>query len=211
MDRRELQVRGFVVPALAQQRVLPSATANPPPTTRAPAPPVSSTPSQATDTPPRMYIELGNRGNFDLPKSVLPSPAYMNSHGHRVVMDQVMLKSVITAWRNSMPDLNLKIEDTIALGDKIAIRLTLTGSYRAILLPTPLPRIGCPCGKHPGDGNADVPGEGWRDKGTGRNMTKSPCGLRWGGVRRIVRERPHSAPDTKSTPFPSMEAKSPCR
>jgi predicted ester cyclase len=82
-----------------------------------------------------MYIELWNTGNFDLLKSVLPLPAYMNSHGHRVVMDQAMLHRVITAWRTSMPDLNFKIEDTIAQGDKLAMRLTLTGSYRAILFP----------------------------------------------------------------------------
>jgi len=50
-----------------------------------------------------------------------------------------MLKRVITAWRNSMPDLNFKIQDTIAQGDKVAMRLTRSGSYRAIFFPTPLP------------------------------------------------------------------------
>lgn len=127
------------VPGLAQQRALPSATADPLQTTAVPAPPASSTASQTTDALPRMYIELWNTGNFDLLKSVLPSPAYMNSHGRRVVMDQAMLKRVITAWRNSMPDLNLKIEDTIAQGEKIAVRLTLTGSYQAILFPNTAP------------------------------------------------------------------------
>lgn len=62
---------------------MPSATANPPQTTGGPASPASPTPSQASDTLPRMYIELWNSGNFDLLKSVLPSPAYRNSHGHR--------------------------------------------------------------------------------------------------------------------------------
>lgn len=43
-----------------------------------------------------------------------------------------------------MPDLNFKIEDTIVQGDKVAMRLTFTGSYKERLFPgtaTPAPQI----------------------------------------------------------------------
>lgn len=70
----------------------------------------------------------------------------MVSHGNRVLLTAEMLRRVVTAWRKSMPDLNFKIEDTIIEGDKVAMRLTFTGSYKERLFagtaaPTPeIPR-----------------------------------------------------------------------
>ena len=44
-----------------------------------------------------------------------------------------------------MPDLNFKIEDTIIQGDKVAMRLTLTGTYKTQLFPfTALPGTALP-------------------------------------------------------------------
>ena len=61
------------------------------------------------------------------------SPFYMISHGNRVVVDEAMLIRVVNAWRGSMPDLNFKIEDTITQGNKVAMRLTFTGTYKTRL------------------------------------------------------------------------------
>lgn len=70
----------------------------------------------------------------------------MVSHGNRVLMTPEMLKRVVTTWRKSMPDLTFKIEDIMIEGDKVAMRLRFTGSYKERLFagtaaPTPeIPR-----------------------------------------------------------------------
>jgi len=123
-------------------------------------PPASSTPStapgsalpaQSDQTKPsadqspealaRQYVELWNTGNVESVKANYRG-FYMTSHGHRVMADYGMLSRVISFWRKSMPDLNLKIEDTVVQGDKVAMRLSVTGTYKAILFPmtvTPSP------------------------------------------------------------------------
>ena len=89
--------------------------------------------SDAVDALPRKYIELWNTGNPDLAKQLVPF--VMISHGHRSVVNALMLNRVVSSWRRSMPDLNLKIEDTIVQGEKVAMSITLTGTYTARLFP----------------------------------------------------------------------------
>ena len=104
----------------------------------APAGPITRPPEpadQPADTMPRRYVEMWNTGNFDNLPSLFFTPVAMVSHGNRVLLKPDMLRRVITAWRKSMPDLNFKIEDTIVQGDKIAMRLTFTGTYRDRLFP----------------------------------------------------------------------------
>ncbi len=102
--------------------------------------------NQPPDSVPRRYVELWNTGNFDQMESLFSPPVAMVSHGNRVLLTMEMLRRVITAWRKSMPDLNLKIEDTMVEGDKVAMRLSFTGSYKERLFagtasPTPeIPR-----------------------------------------------------------------------
>lgn len=91
---------------------------------------------------PRRYVELWNTGNFDQMESLFSPPVAMVSRGNRVLLSYEMLRRVITSWRKSMPDLNFKIEDTIVQGDKVAMRLSFTGSYKERLFagtatPTP--------------------------------------------------------------------------
>ena len=94
----------------------------------------------------RRYVELWNTGNFDQMESLFTPPVVMVSRGNRVLLTFEMLRRVITAWRKSVPDLNFKIEDTIVEGDKVALRLSFTGSYKERLfagtaVPTPeIPR-----------------------------------------------------------------------
>jgi len=83
----------------------------------------------------RKYVELWNTGNFDLINSVFEFPVIMTSRGHRTRLDPAMLKRVINAWRYSMPDLNFKVEDTMVQGEKVAMRLVFTGTYKHLLFP----------------------------------------------------------------------------
>ena len=98
--------------------------------------------NQPSDSMPRRYVELWNTGNFDQMESIFSPPVIMVSHGNRVLLTPEMLRRVVTTWRKSMPDLNFKIEDTIIEGDKVAMRLSFTGSYKERLFagtaaPTP--------------------------------------------------------------------------
>jgi predicted ester cyclase len=107
--------------------------------TQTAASPTAETPTaenQPADTLPRKYVELWNTGEMGPAISMFSSPYFMNSRGGpRLTLSVGMLAGVIHAWRDSLPDLNLTIEDTIIQGDKVAMRLTLTGTYKARLFP----------------------------------------------------------------------------
>lgn len=130
-----------VVPQTSTQSAPPS------PAVQTPAPPAksgeqASADTQQPDSMPRRYVELWNTGNFDQMESLFSPPVAMVSRGNRVLLSYEMLRRVITSWRKSMPDLNFKIEDTIVQGDKVAMRLSFTGSYKERLFagtatPTP--------------------------------------------------------------------------
>ncbi len=90
---------------------------------------------QEPDSMPRRYVELWNTGNFDHIESLFSPPVAMVSRGNRVLLNYEMLRRVISSWRKSMPDLNFKIEDTIVQGDRVAMRLSFTGSYKERLFP----------------------------------------------------------------------------
>lgn len=137
----------FCCPVLAAQS---QGQATTPPVSSAqteahPAPPASTPEKLSPEALAQKYVELWNTGNFDLIHSIFEFPAIMTSRGSRVPLDPGMLKRVISAWRKSMPDLNFKIQDTIVQGDKVAVRVAFTGSYRERLFantadPKDLPR-----------------------------------------------------------------------
>lgn len=110
----------------------PAAAAAPTQAVNAPSPIAAE--NQPIDTVPRKYVDLWNTGNFDSFKPFF-SPFFMSSHGPRVMVDAGMLMRVITAWRKSMPDLAFKIEDTVIQGDKVAMRLSVTATYKSVLFP----------------------------------------------------------------------------
>jgi predicted ester cyclase len=86
--------------------------------------------NQSTDAMPRKYIEMWNTGDLRPVGDMFTHPAFITFHGQKKFLDTGTLAKVISAWRKSMPDLNFKIEDTIVQGDRVAMRLTFTGSYK---------------------------------------------------------------------------------
>jgi hypothetical protein len=65
--------------------------------------------------------------------------------GQKKFLDTGTLAKMIMSWRKSMPDLNFKVEDTIAQGDRGAMRLRFTGFYKERLFadtdaPEAIPR-----------------------------------------------------------------------
>jgi len=131
------------VPQASTQTAPPSATMQTPAQSAKPGEQVPAQ-NQQPDSMPRRYVELWNTGNFDQMESLFSPPVSMVSRGNRVLLTFEMLRRVITSWRKSMPDLNFKIEDTVVQGDKVAMRLTYTGSYKERLFSgtaTPTPEI----------------------------------------------------------------------
>lgn len=110
----------------------------PPATTQSPVPPVSAASPAIADLPvdtlPRKYVDLWNTGDFDQFKPYF-SPFFMTSHGPRVLVNEAMLRRVVSAWRKSMPDLTFKIEDTVIQGNTVAMRLSMKGTYKNIVFP----------------------------------------------------------------------------
>ena len=131
---RAVAVVGLLGASLAQT----SAPATPPTAAQSSAQPVTAVSPASADLPidtlPRKYVDLWNTGDFDQFKPYF-SPFFMTSHGPRVLVNEAMLRRVISAWRQSMPDLTFKIEDTIIQGDRVAMRLSMKGTYKNIVFP----------------------------------------------------------------------------
>jgi predicted ester cyclase len=121
----------WVATALAQGQE--QATPSPAPATQ--AAPQSAAPATAAQklSPEELaqkYVEIWNTGNFDPINSIFKFPAMMTSRGNHVPLNEHLLKRVIMAWRKSMPDLTFKVEDTLVQGNKVALRLSFTGTYK---------------------------------------------------------------------------------
>ncbi len=151
--------------AVAQDGAQPSSAAvpqpKPPQTTTGSSGPIKETvPSQSAsslsesspaesepmDAMPRRYIEMWNSGNLKAVTTMFTHPVFITFHGQRRFLDTGTLAKVIMSWRKSMPDLNFRIEDTIVQGDRVAMRLTFSGSYKERLFadtaaPEAAPRI----------------------------------------------------------------------
>lgn len=81
----------------------------------------------------RKYFDAWNTGD----KTAIESfPAFtIHNHGGHTVVGSGMLERVITTWRKSMPDLTFTIDDTVAQGNEVVMRVTLRGSYKELLFP----------------------------------------------------------------------------
>jgi len=86
--------------------------------------------SQPIDAMPKKYIEMWNSGDLHAVTTMFTRPVFITFHGQRRLLDTGNLAKVIMSWRKSMPDLNFIIEDTIVQGDRVAMRLTFSGSYK---------------------------------------------------------------------------------
>jgi predicted ester cyclase len=86
--------------------------------------------SQPIDAMPRKYIDMWNSGDLRPIAAMFTHPVFITFHGQKRLLDTGTLAKVIMSWRKSMPDLSFRIEDTIAQGDRVAMRLTFSGSYK---------------------------------------------------------------------------------
>jgi predicted ester cyclase len=97
------------------------------------APASTAVSSETPDALARKYVEVWNTGDMAVINSF---PRFiMHNHGGRVAAGPEMLGRVVGAWRKSMPDLLFTIDDTVTEGDKVAMRLTIKGTYKERLFP----------------------------------------------------------------------------
>jgi len=101
--------------------------------------------NQPMDAMPRKYVEMWNTGDLSPVGTMFTHPVFITFHGQKKFLETGTLAKVIFSWRKSMPDLNFKIEDTIVQGDRVAMRLTFSGSYKERLFadtaaPEAMPR-----------------------------------------------------------------------
>ena len=145
----QAQTPAVAPPPVQNQNAAPAAAPTPAPDAAKPGAqsPSPSLENQPADTMPRKYVEVWNTGNFDHLLSIFSPPISMVSRGNRILLKPEILKTVVTAWRKAMPDLNFKIENTVIQGDFVVMRLRFTGTYKerlfsATAAPTPdAPRI----------------------------------------------------------------------
>lgn len=86
------------------------------------------------------YVDYWNSGNFEVLKPYV-ALFYMTSHSHKVAADEKMLSRVVKSWRESIPDLQLKVEDTIVQGNKVVMRILMTGTYKKRIFPNTIQPI----------------------------------------------------------------------
>jgi steroid delta-isomerase-like uncharacterized protein len=86
----------------------------------------------------RRFWGVWEEGNIDLVDELL-APDYVNHTP--ATPDQPTgpegVKGVVAMFRSAMPDLRVIIEDTIAEGDKVAVRYTLKGTHEGELFGVP--------------------------------------------------------------------------
>jgi steroid delta-isomerase-like uncharacterized protein len=117
----------------------------PPSQSKGEVPENQSPESQPMDAMPRKYVEMWNTGDLHPIATMFTHPVLHNFSWAKEVLDTGTLAKVIMSWRKSMPDLNFKVEDTIVQGDRVAMRLMFTGSYKERLFadtaaPEAMPR-----------------------------------------------------------------------
>jgi steroid delta-isomerase-like uncharacterized protein len=86
----------------------------------------------------RRFWGVWEEGNIDLVDELL-APDYVNHTP--ATPDQPTgpegVRGIVAMFRSAMPDLRVIIEDTIAEGDKVAVRYTLEGTHEGELFGVP--------------------------------------------------------------------------
>jgi predicted ester cyclase len=76
----------------------------------------------------RVWEEAWNQGRLEaVDESIAPSA--VDRHDHNQADFRSHLKAVIGEFRTGFPDLRAEVEDIVAEGDRVAMRVSLTGTH----------------------------------------------------------------------------------
>jgi steroid delta-isomerase-like uncharacterized protein len=77
----------------------------------------------------RYFEEILSQGNLAVADELLASDVRF-TNPPLTLHSREELKQLVTALRGAFPDLRFRLEDTVAEGDKVATRWTMTGTHR---------------------------------------------------------------------------------
>jgi len=78
----------------------------------------------------RIFGDAWNRAEFEGVADAIDDGAVFNHRGASWVTGFAELRHLVTAWRRAFPDLHFTIDDLVAEGDRVAARLTFTGTHQ---------------------------------------------------------------------------------
>ncbi len=96
------------------------------------------TPEQLKALVRKEFAEVWNQGNLDAVDTLF-APDYLghDSGSPEPVRGREALKRFVAEQRAALPDLQARIEDLVAEGDRVVVRWTTSGSQRGELLGVP--------------------------------------------------------------------------
>ncbi|MBN1225658.1 MAG: ester cyclase [Deltaproteobacteria bacterium] len=86
----------------------------------------------------RRFIQVWGDGDLDIIEE-LAAPSLLVQYPimPKIVQGSKTFRKVMESFRSAFPDSDLKIEEEIAEGDKVAIRWSFSGTHQGILLNFP--------------------------------------------------------------------------
>jgi predicted ester cyclase len=86
-------------------------------------------PEQRKDVVRRIVEDGWNRADFDGLVGALSDYAVFRRRGREEVTGLRDLEEIVRRWRSSFPDMTLRIDEMVAEGDIVAVRLTFQGTH----------------------------------------------------------------------------------
>lgn len=77
-----------------------------------------------------LFEEVWNQANFDGLDELISPGALFHIRGHTAPMGPAETRQAITRWHSAFPDFHFAIEEIVAEGDTVAVRLTLSGTHQ---------------------------------------------------------------------------------
>jgi len=91
----------------------------------------------ANETIVRRFVnEVINNGDYSALQELV-HPDYLYRSPDQELRGTDALKSIFTAYRSGLADLNVSIDDLVVSGDRVMIRTTLTGTHTGDLMGMP--------------------------------------------------------------------------
>lgn len=79
------------------------------------------------------WEKMWSEGKLDVADEIFAPDHTMNIRGKSNPWGPETAKKVVSSWLKSFPDNKIKVEDIIAEGDKVAVRVTFTGTHQGKL------------------------------------------------------------------------------
>lgn len=101
----------------------------------------------------RLYEDVFNQGNLAAADELIAPNVIEHQLQPGVdpnASGPELVKQIAKFYRSAFPDLHIKVDDLLAEGDRVAVRVTITGTHQGELMGIP------PTGKRVGFGSIDI-------------------------------------------------------